>query len=93
VKCIEGCQCSIGRVLCQNRVSTNGGSKMFVQALSIGKELALELNESVHVWLICWSKTFFFSGYKIDWNNGPGASIKKGSVLKDEELVRSLLLS
>lgn len=27
VKCIEGCLCSMGTVLCQNRVSTNGGSE------------------------------------------------------------------
>jgi len=58
-ECIEGCQCNKGRVLCQNRVSTNGGSKMAVQALSIRKELALELNESVHAWLYLGPKPFF----------------------------------
>jgi len=35
---------------------------------------------------------FFFSGYKVEWNNGPSASTRKGPVLKNEVLVRSVLL-
>jgi hypothetical protein len=35
---------------------------------------------------------FFFSGYKVDCNNGPGALIRKKFVLKNEVLVRSLVI-
>jgi len=40
LKCIEWCQSSMGTVSCYNGWSTNGsrGSKMFAQALSMGKE-------------------------------------------------------
>jgi hypothetical protein len=39
-KCIEWCQCSMGKVSCHNGLSVNGarGSKMVAQALSMGKE-------------------------------------------------------
>jgi hypothetical protein len=40
LKCIEGCQCSMGTVSCYNGLPVNGSrvSKMVAQALSMGKE-------------------------------------------------------
>ena len=52
----------------------------------------LELNETVHVWLLLVQNLFFFSQAIIDWNIGPGASIRKGPVLENEVLVRTLRL-
>jgi hypothetical protein len=61
LKYIEGCQCSIGTVLCCNGVSAHGlrGSKMVVQGLNMRKEQDQNMKETVHACMrVSHSKTF-----------------------------------
>jgi len=50
LKCMEGCQCTMGIVLSHNRMSTNGlrGSKKVTQALSMRNGL----DQQLHAWLV-----------------------------------------
>jgi len=56
LKCMEGCQRTMGVVLCHNGMSTNGlrGSKMVTQALSMRKGL----DQQLHAWLVSQPKRF-----------------------------------
>lgn len=67
LKCTEGCQYSMGTVLCHNGVSMNGFrcSKMVAEVLSVRKEPANEENGAC---MACLSaRNFLFQGQKEDY--------------------------
>jgi hypothetical protein len=56
LKCMKGCQCTMGIVLCHNGMSTNGlrGSKKVTQALNMRNGL----DQQLHAWLVSQPKQF-----------------------------------